>query len=150
MTSFWPILSLCGSSILFAARRSSKGTLNLFAMLKGVSPFATTYVFLLSAFGLFSAVGLTGIAFRSSLTADFVVTISSRGFAVESEVATAGAVDFWDDVWAVAFGVETGGRAPWRLLIALKAMMPATATTWRTSTIRSARDNFMLGSDISS
>ena len=75
MISFWPIFSFFGSSILFAARRSSKGTLNFLAMLSGVSPFATMYVFLLSAFGLFSATGFTGIAFRSSFTAGFVVAV---------------------------------------------------------------------------
>jgi hypothetical protein len=84
------------------------------------------------------------------LTAGFVVTISSRGFATESEVATEGATVFDEEVWAEALGVETGGTTGWRLLIALNAMIPATATTWRTSTMRSARDNFMLGSDISS
>src|SRR5207248_6227095 len=44
----------------------------------------------------------------------------------------------------------TTGSPPWRLLIALKAMMPATATTCSKSTIKSARESFMFGSDKSS
>ena len=42
------------------------------------------------------------------------------------------------------------GVPPCRLLIALKAMIPATATTCSKSTIKSARDSFMFGSDGSS
>src|SRR5207253_11427409 len=44
----------------------------------------------------------------------------------------------------------TTGVPPCRLLIALKAMIPATATTCSKSTINSARDSFMFGSDRSS
>jgi hypothetical protein len=43
-----------------------------------------------------------------------------------------------------------GGLEFWRVLIALNAMIPDTATTWRTNTISNARDNFMLGPPISS
>jgi hypothetical protein len=38
----------------------------------------------------------------------------------------------------------------WRVLMALNAMIPETATTCRTKTISNARDNFMFGSAISS
>jgi hypothetical protein len=58
-----------------------------------------------------------------------------------------------DPTVAIAvFFVDAGAGAidPWRVLIALKAMIPETATTWRTKTISNARDNFMFGSDISS
>ena len=37
-----------------------------------------------------------------------------------------------------------------RVLIVLKAMMPATATMCKTSTMSRARDNFIFGSDICS
>ena len=44
----------------------------------------------------------------------------------------------------------TTGVPPCRLLIALKAMIPATATTCSKSTIKSARESFMFGSEGSS
>src|SRR5205814_9164680 len=52
---------------------------------------------------------------------------------------------------ALAMWLEPMTAAPpCRLLIALKAMIPATATTWSKSTIKSARESFMFGSDRSS
>src|SRR5438270_1018508 len=52
--------------------------------------------------------------------------------------------------FALALVIAAAGIEPCRLLIALNAMIPATATMCRTSTIKSARDNFMFGSDMSS
>src|SRR5439155_26548874 len=47
--------------------------------------------------------------------------------------------------------VEVGGtNARSRLLIALNAMIPDTATTCRSKTISNARDNFMFGSGMPS
>src|SRR5258707_13530684 len=47
--------------------------------------------------------------------------------------------------------VEVGGTNELsRVLIALNAIIPDTATTCRSKTISSARDNFMFGSGISS
>jgi len=37
-----------------------------------------------------------------------------------------------------------------RVLIALNAIIPETATTWSSKTISNARESFMFGSDISS
>src|SRR5947208_2707165 len=128
----------------FAASNWADVILNFFAIDTGVSPFTTTYVFLFaSAFGAGSAVDLTGIAFRSSFTTGFGA--SSFVFDV-SALETFGAAVFC----AVGFAVETVGTTPWRLLIVLNAMIPATATTCSTSTMSKARDNFMFGSDISS
>src|SRR5437762_12229574 len=49
-----------------------------------------------------------------------------------------------------AFAEDAGTNELSRVLIALNAIIPDTATTCRSKTISSARDNFMFGSGISS
>src|SRR5437762_1741453 len=49
-----------------------------------------------------------------------------------------------------AFAEDAGTNEFSRVLIALNAIIPDTATTCRSKTISSARDNFMFGSGISS
>src|SRR2546428_401954 len=58
-------------------------------------------------------------------------------------------VDLTGGVELAGARVATGAEA-WRVLMALNAMIPETATTCRTKTISNARDNFMFGSAISS
>ena len=59
-----------------------------------------------------------------------LLNISTRGL-VDSGVTAAATFDFCDEVCGVEVFVvvATGGMTPCRLLMALKAMMPATATT---------------------
>ena len=45
INSFWPIRNLRGSSIWLSSIKSSYGTLSFFAIVTGLSPFFTTYVF---------------------------------------------------------------------------------------------------------
>jgi len=49
-----------------------------------------------------------------------------------------------DELSVVTIGADADATEACRVLIALKAMIPATATIWRTRTMSNARDNFML------
>src|SRR5205823_2368321 len=63
-------------------------------------------------------------------------------------------VDSFDLIADPAFGAGVltafGANKSCRVLIALNATIPETATMCRTKTISNARDNFMFGSDMSS
>src|SRR3954451_1729573 len=97
-------------------------------MFTGLSPFATVYIFAPS-----------GIE-------SFVFTFFA-GFGDSAGVAFASSCVLLEGLTALVDGIAD---SPCRLLIALKAMIPATATTCSRSTIKSARESFMFGSDRSS
>src|SRR6266576_1212213 len=97
-------------------------------MFTGLSPFATVLTFVPSGIG--------------SFVFDFFAVFAGDGCVPFPSSWLFDALAMWLELMTAT--------PPCRLLIALKAIIPATATTCSKSTIKSARESFMFGSERSS